>query len=559
MQMWERQKKIWAAFVGFMAFMLLCTLISRAVYASKLPQVTVSLSRRMTINHDVEAEGIVRQGREYAVNAVSGLRVRTVYAHVGDQVTKETLLFDLDMEDLKDQISQKELAIQKLKLQIQDLEQERSEAEQKLEQDSERANEDYSRTDSRTMEELQKAEEELDDAEDAYESHKDDEALVTSEEDRKAQEKAYEKWEKREVKLKEARERAEAAYEAAKEEEARLREELQKKEEQPQENPDDGKLQELREALEAAQAALDDAKAAYEEADEAYQSHVAEPVEKPDFAAEDEARENWESEKASLKAAVEAAEEALDKAGKARDDALLEAGRKVDDAAQPASFGHSLEIDRLELKSLQKELERYQEVLERQGQVYPEAEGIITQIQVSPGERVPDGAAVVYADLESPMQFFVSLTKEQKKYVNQGDSVSLSLGGGKEQEAKVDYVAENDADPEHFDALVFLPEGLGTIGESGIFKVEAQSETYPCCIPIDALHEDSNHRNFVYIVSSRPGILGEELAAELVYVKVLDKNDSYAAIEEGVIGGETELIVGTTEELEDRKVVRYKE
>ena len=40
---------------------------------------------------------------------------------------------------------------------------------------------------------------------------------------------------------------------------------------------------------------------------------------------------------------------------------------------------------------------------------------------------------------------------------------------------------------------------------------------------------------------------------------MLDQNDSYAAIEEGVIDQETELIVHSTEELEDRAVVRYKE
>ena len=62
-----------------------------------------------------------------------------------------------------------------------------------------------------------------------------------------------------------------------------------------------------------------------------------------------------------------------------------------------------------------------------------------------------------------------------------------------------------------------------------------------------------------YIVSERAGILGTELVAEQIYVKVLDRNDSYAAIEEGVIDRETELIVGTTEELDDRVAIRYKE
>jgi multidrug efflux pump subunit AcrA (membrane-fusion protein) len=79
------------------------------------------------------------------------------------------------------------------------------------------------------------------------------------------------------------------------------------------------------------------------------------------------------------------------------------------------------------------------------------------------------------------------------------------------------------------------------------------------CIPLNALHEDANQRSFVYVVSERAGILGTELTAEMVYVRVLDRNDSFAAVEEGVIDRETEVIVSSTEELEDRAVIRYKE
>ena len=224
-----------------------------------------------------------------------------------------------------------------------------------------------------------------------------------------------------------------------------------------------------------------------------------------------------------------------------------------------AAADSSLAVSRLELSILQTELDACRRVQDASGQVYPDAEGIITRIQVSPGERVGDGAAVVYADLSSPMQFLVSLTKEQKKYVNQGDTVQLKLGGSPPKELEVDYIAENESNPEIYDARIFLPEGTGTIGQSGNFQAEAQSETFSCCIPLNALHEDSSRRNFVYVVGERAGILGTELVAEMVYVRVLDQNEKYAAIEEGVIDGETELIINSTEELEDKTAVRYQE
>ena len=100
---------------------------------------------------------------------------------------------------------------------------------------------------------------------------------------------------------------------------------------------------------------------------------------------------------------------------------------------------------------------------------------------------------------------------------------------------------------------------VGTLGQSGIFTTETQTDTFNCCIPINALYTDQNGRSYVYTLKEKSGILGPELAAELVYVNVLDKNDKYAALEEGVIDSDTEVITSTTETLEDRTIVRYKE
>lgn len=604
MELWKKQRRILIAFGIFLAFMFFCTLVSRAVYASKLPQVTAETPRRMALNHTVNAEGIVHQGREYAVTALSGLRVRTVYASVGDHVTGETLLFDLDLEDLRQKIQEKELEIKKLQLQIASMEQNRSLDAQKKQTENDRAQEDYARAEQKTNEALDRAREDLEDARDAYEDHKDSGVQLTPEEDREAAQAAYEEWVEQEESLRLEMNKSKKAYEEAQEEVKRLEAEVSRQQEEqgtsnaeeeisgePKE-PEEGKdssgqptdaagaaadsgerseedkisgsdaeddTSGLSAQLEAAREAEKKAKTAYEEAAAAYESHTAHPVEKPDFSGEDAGQSAWEEKKEALKDAVTTAERAVEDAEQSQSDQLLDAGRKVADNQLPPDADSSLSVSRLELSVLQTELAAYKKVQDASGQVYPEAEGIVTRIQVSPGERVGDGAAVVYADLSSPMQFQVSLTREQKKYVNQGDAVSLKLGSTSVKDLTVDYVAENEMNPELYDARVFLPDQVGTIGQSGSFEVEAQSETFSCCIPLNALYEDASHRTFVYIVSERSGILGTELAAEMVYVKVLDQNDTYAAIEEGVISRETELTVSSTETLEDKAVIRYKE
>lgn len=530
MEFLKKQKKILIAFGVFLALMYVCTLISRAVYTSKLPQVSVTRPGRMAINHQVEAEGIVHQGREYAINVLSGLRVRTVYAHVGDRVTTESLLFDIDMEDLEKQIREREIAIKKLRLQIGDLEKNRALQQEKEEIDQIRAEEDYEKARQGAQGETDKAERDRQIAERKLKELKDDPVQITPEADRQAAQAAYDAWAKEAERLKSAMDQAKADWEAA------------------------GGLP----SVSHNDAAEEAARQKYEAAKSAYETYMKTPVTKPDYSAEDAEKSAWEKEKRALEDAANAAAWSKSDVEAAGEDAIEDAARRLDDAEMEQAADSSLEISRLELSAMEAELAAYQKVLEAGGKVFPEAEGIVTGIRVSPGERVPDGAAVVYADLTSPMQFSVSLTKEQKKYVNQGDIAELSLGKKKE-EYEVGYIAQNEANPDVYEAKILLEEGPWTIGQSGKFVVEAQSDMYHCCIPIAALHEDANHRQFVYILNERSGILGKELAAEVVYVKVLDKNDSYAAIEEGVLDSETELITDATEPIEDRSVVRYRE
>ena len=100
MELLRRQKNKIRAFGLFLAFMLLCTLISRSVYASGLPQVSTKTPEASALSHEVEAQGIVEAGRETAVTALSGLRCETVLVHTGDHVDTETALFQVDLEDL---------------------------------------------------------------------------------------------------------------------------------------------------------------------------------------------------------------------------------------------------------------------------------------------------------------------------------------------------------------------------------------------------------------------------------------------------------------------------
>lgn len=559
MELLRRQKNKIRAFGLFLAFMLLCTLISRSVYASGLPQVSTKTPEASALSHEVEVEGIVEAGRETAVTALSGLRCETVLVHTGDHVDTETALFQVDLEDLKEQIEEKQLAISKLQLEIQAQEQNRQLEEEQKDEQKERAQEDYDVADASSSQTVARAEQDLAAAEAAL----------------KEAEAEYEAWK---------------AEQAAQPEEPEIPEAPEEPEEpetpEAPEKPDTSEAPETPENSDASETPEEPESPETPETGENGETETAGQAETGQFTAaeqtntpetidtsgtKDESSEDsentdsggmtedaWQEKLTSLRQAVETAKRALEDARQSRDSALETAERAVEDADSESTADNSLEINRLDLSSQQKELKEYQELLQADGIVYPEKEGIVTSIAVSPGERIPDGAALVMADLDSPLQFSASLTAEQKKYVNQGDSVSLKLGS-RTVEATADYIAESELSPGTYQLTVFLEEGEGELGESGTLSAEMRTDTYPCVVPLEAVRVDENQRKYVLTVGERSGILGPEFVARKTYVTVLDQNDSQAALEEGGLSGDEEIITDYTGEIEDGDVVRYKE
>ena len=63
-------------------------------------------------------------------------------------------------------------------------------------------------------------------------------------------------------------------------------------------------------------------------------------------------------------------------------------------------------------------------------------------------------------------------------------------------------------------------------------------------------------RYYVYLAGERDGILGTERYVEMRYVKVLDQNDTYAALETGAVSGDEQVITGSDKEIESNMVIR---
>lgn len=239
-----------------------------------------------------------------------------------------------------------------------------------------------------------------------------------------------------------------------------------------------------------------------------------------------------------------------------RDEAVKEADRRVEDALLPDAATADLETAQLTLETLQKELSLYQEVLDEQGTVRAERGGVVTDIFVSAGERIPDTAVLLLSDESLPCQLKVTIDKEQKQYVKLGDTVTLKLDGSQETEDTVTYLGESKTLPGSYDLFFELPEGTGVPGMSGKLSCSQPGEKQFLCVPASAVYKEDN-RSYVYVLKEREGILGMEYYVDEVNVKITDENESWAAVDAVALDGESEIIVSSTKEIKKGEVVRW--
>ncbi|WP_455616400.1 hypothetical protein [Eisenbergiella sp.] len=672
MEFLKKKKKILYAGCVFFSVMFLCTLLSKGIYGATLPQVETEKPEKRALGHTVEAEGMVTANREVAVDTVSGLKVNQIYVNLGDSVSANTLLFDVDRDDLKEKISEQELAIKKLEMSNDQARQQKELDAQKELLAQNRSLEDYALADTEEDRKIEQAGDAVAKAEEKLNEHLNNQPKQTPDEERNQKKEEYKDWDSRMKELQKQQISANSELETAKAEEEAAQKALDDyiaahggsgggdsdggsggdggdsgsggngggsvqaidsgsvqaadsgsgssdggpashgggqeaaRESAPEsregqvaggdvsgndagsddggsdngggsnteapdngssgggDNPDGGsgpaadpERERLEEALKEAKARRESAERRVKSIEEELARGNVDTRAKPDYANEDSAWESWESTKKNLEDSIDSAKQNQENSVWDKLDAMLEAKRKVEDSTLVGNPDLTLEMNQMEIAYRNEILQKYVQLQKADGQVFSEDNGIITKIKISSGERVPDGASVVLADLDESFKFRATLTKEEKKYVDINDTVSLKLGNtGKTVEGQVAYLAESESTLGSYDAIVYLPPGEGAVGQSGTMTASSQSQSYPLTIPAKAVYTD-NGISYIYILRKQQGILGEELAASRVTVNVLDKNNKFASIEEGTIDADTEIIVDTTKALEEGTVVRY--
>ncbi|GFI29777.1 p-hydroxybenzoic acid efflux pump subunit AaeA [Lachnospiraceae bacterium] len=491
------RKKVIGIFSGFLAVMLLFTILSRAVTGASMARVETVKIKTGTIDHKVTGSGRVEAGKEIAVYTESGQRVKEIFVREGQSVEAGEVLFTVDLEELQEQILAAEQELEKSRLQNQDAQSARNVEQQNRERAKTRASEDYNQAVA------------------------DGDASVAQ---------------------------AKAAWDQA---EQALQNFLA--EGPPEVNDGQSRAKQENDADEASGVRKD------EEEEEKGPSGQSEQETGNDQNAADKLAA-WEAEKARLEQAAAEAKGAYDSAVSSRTENVKTAARALEDANAPAASDTTSRQNEITSQQQELVLGKLQDLKHAEGRVTAPVQGVVTNISILTGDFTTEGTAMRLSDTSQGSRLTALVDKSNEKYVSKGSQVNISVPGSQEKitDYTVTSVTENEEDPTLLELVIDMPDGRLETGTRAEIEIVQRSENYSAVIPLQALHEEQNGY-FVLVMEEEQGVMGKELVAKRYEVKVQDKNSTNAALEEGLLTSEQEIISSSSRSIGDGSRVRKME
>lgn len=301
--------------------------------------------------------------------------------------------------------------------------------------------------------------------------------------------------------------------------------------------------------LDAATKKVETAKKEKEAAEQALMQYQQEQLTAADASGKEQERQ--------LLAAVQTAGDAYEDAVLAANEAAVTAGRAVAAAGISDASDSTLAVGEITVEQMELQLEKLERLLEADGRICAPSDGLITEIAVNIGERTADTPAVRMADLTKGYRFTAELTKEQETYIGAGDEVTLTDSRRNQlEQLTVESVAADGENEGVYEISVPLPDDTLELGAAAVLDYSSPSQTYAICVPLAALHLDERNQPYVLTYDEQDSMLGKELRARKVSVNILDQNESYAALADGSISSQDEVIVSADKAVDDGSRIR---
>lgn len=274
-----------------------------------------------------------------------------------------------------------------------------------------------------------------------------------------------------------------------------------------------------------------------------------------------------QAEQDQLLAALKEAEAQYEASVSQKEDELFTAGQNLESSKVIGADSTSEEQLQLQKEQTEKNLSQLTELADREGKIVSSAAGMVSEILVRTGEFTPSTASVLVADMSSGIKLTVTLGADEAKYVGQDSGATIR---GKDREGKeavltnveirsIKEKKESEDSLSSFEAVITSPETVFAPGTNVSVEIRNQSAEYDTCIPLQALHEEGADRYAVYITEEKDTMIGKELVARKVMVKVIDQDAEFAAVDSDTLSSQQNIIYTSDKTIEDGTTVREKD
>lgn len=235
---------------------------------------------------------------------------------------------------------------------------------------------------------------------------------------------------------------------------------------------------------------------------------------------------------------------------------LRQADRNIEDARRAQSAAESgLALGASGISQVRERQERIAfltELSQNEGKVTAKSAGNVLEVMMQSGMRMGPDAVLRYADDTGSRIFRTVITQEQKPFVHTGDTVQLIFpGSAGETGETIDSIVQESGS---YAVTIRLEPGVAAGCTEGVMELNSTSEIYDFVVPVKALRNDGG--NAIYILEEKQGILGTELGIRSMTVRLLDKNEDYAAITDDLLSGDIKVVTECDQELENGMAVK---
>lgn len=218
------------------------------------------------------------------------------------------------------------------------------------------------------------------------------------------------------------------------------------------------------------------------------------------------------------------------------------AKRAMEDAKAAPAADYTDDINDITIQKLNQKMNKLSALKKGKGLIKAPKGGVITAVLTGVGQKTLDTAIFTMTDDKAGLNFIGQIAPQDAKHISVGDVVALKSASNQVEAAVTSM--ELDENKEFMNVTALLPADTFSLGETISMTLVQESENYPCTLPLTAIYDDSG-KKYILAAETEDTVLGKQQVARKIGVKVLEQNDSYAALESDGIKEDSKIITDT--------------